>query len=113
VTAHLLGTPRGSSAALLTSPSAKPARAVKASPTGPSAAGCAAVALTGRADEATPQHNDPRLPSTHNNMTTPETGCELHAQISEKDSDTGQSAAPEFAYTPRAASYVGQHWDLC
>ena len=24
-----------------------------------------------------------------------------------------QSAAPEFAYTPRAASYVGQHWDLC
>jgi acetoin utilization deacetylase AcuC-like enzyme len=24
-----------------------------------------------------------------------------------------QSVAPEFAYTPRAASYVGQHWDLC
>jgi hypothetical protein len=24
-----------------------------------------------------------------------------------------QSAAPEFAFTPRAASYVGQHWDLC
>ena len=22
------------------------------------------------------------------------------------------SAAPEFAYTPRAASHVGQHWDL-
>jgi acetoin utilization deacetylase AcuC-like enzyme len=24
-----------------------------------------------------------------------------------------QSVAPEFAYTPRAASYVGQHWELC
>jgi acetoin utilization deacetylase AcuC-like enzyme len=24
-----------------------------------------------------------------------------------------KSVAPEFAYTPRAASYVGQHWDLC
>ncbi len=24
-----------------------------------------------------------------------------------------ESVAPEFAYTPRAASHVGQHWDLC
>ena len=24
-----------------------------------------------------------------------------------------QSIAREFAYTPRAASYVGQHWNLC
>jgi hypothetical protein len=24
-----------------------------------------------------------------------------------------QSVAPEFAYTPRTASYVGRHWDLC
>ena len=81
----------GSSAADLTSPSAKPARTVKASPTGPSAAGRAAVALTGRAGVANHATN-PALPSIHYPMTTPGTGCELHAQISEKDSDTPHSA---------------------
>lgn len=77
----------GSSAADLTSPSAKLAQTVKASPTGPSAAGRAAVALTGRASVANHATN-PALPSIHYPMTTPGTGCELHAQISEKDSDT-------------------------
>ena len=82
-----LTAPLGSSAADLTSPSAKPARTVKTSPTGPSAAGRAAVALTGRAGVANHATN-PALPSIHYPMTTPGTGCELHAQISEKDSDT-------------------------
>ncbi len=77
----------GSSAADLTSPSTKLAQTVKASPTGPSAAGRAAVALTGRAGVANHATN-PALPSIHYPMTTPGTGCELHAQISEKDSDT-------------------------
>ena len=80
----------GSSAADLTSPSAKLARTVKASPTGPSAAGRAAGALTGRAGVANHATN-PALPSIHYPMTTPGTGCELHAQISEKDSDTRHS----------------------
>jgi hypothetical protein len=79
----------GSSAADLTSPSAKLARTVKPSPTGPGAAGRAAVALTGRAGVANHATN-PALPSIHYPMTTPEPGCELHAQISEKDSDTRQ-----------------------
>jgi hypothetical protein len=79
----------GSSAPDLTSPSAKLAQTVKASPTGPSAAGRAAVALTGRAGVANHATN-PALPSIHYPMTTPGTGCELHAQISEKDSDTRQ-----------------------
>ncbi len=86
----------GSSAADLTSPSAKLAQTVKASPTGPSAAGRAAVALTGRAGVANHATN-PALPSIHYPMTTPGTGCELHAQISEKDSDTrhvGKTACP-------------------
>jgi hypothetical protein len=87
-----LTAPLGSSAADLTSPSAKPARTVKTSPTGPSAAGRAAVALTGRAGVANHATN-PALPSIHYPMTTPGTGCELHAQISEKDSDTPQSLA--------------------
>ena len=82
----------GSSAADLTSPSAKLAQTVKASPTGPSAAGRAAVALTGRAGVANHATN-PALPSIHYPMTTPGTGCELHAQISEKDSDTRQARA--------------------
>ncbi len=81
----------GSSAADLTSPSAKLAQTVKASPTGPSAAGRAAVALTGRAGVANHATN-PALPSIHYPMTTPGTGCELHAQISEKDSDTRQAS---------------------
>jgi hypothetical protein len=87
-----LTAPLGSSAADLTSPLAKPARTVKPSPTGPSAAGRAAVALTGRARVANHATN-PALPSNHYPMTTPGTGCELHAQISEKDSDTRQLIA--------------------
>ena len=87
-----LTAPLGSSPADLTSPSAKPARTVKASPTGPSAAGRAAVALTDRARVANHATN-PALPSNHYPMTTPGTGCELHAQISEKDSDTRQHEA--------------------
>ena len=84
-----LTAPLGSSAADLTSTSAKLARTVKTSPTGPSAAGRAAVAFTGRTGVANHATN-PALPSIHYPMTTPGTGCELHAQISEKDSDTPQ-----------------------
>jgi len=83
-----LTAPLGSSAVDLTSPSAKLARTVKTSPTGPSEAGRAAVALTGRAGVANHATNYPALPSIHYPMTTPGPGCELHAQISEKDSDT-------------------------
>jgi hypothetical protein len=72
----------------------------------------AAVALTGRAGVANHATN-PALPSIHYPMTTPGTGCELHAQISEKDSDTGQSDAsssgPQSVGT-RASRYLfGDH----
>ena len=82
-----LTAPLGSSAADLTSTSAKLARTVKASPTGPSAAGRAAVAFTGRTGVANHAHEPCTTinPLPHDD---PGTGCELHAQISEKDSDT-------------------------
>jgi len=59
------------------------------SPTGPSNASRAAVPLTDRPREATPPEPTlayhPQQPPM-----SPEPGCVIHAQISEKDSDAGQ-----------------------
>jgi len=75
----------GSPAAGLTRSSAQRGRAVQGSPTGPSSASRAAVPLTARPREATPTTYHPYQPPM-----SPEPGCVIHAQISEKDSDTGQ-----------------------
>jgi len=79
----------GSPAAGLTRSSAQRGRAVQGSPTGPSSASRAAVPLTARPREATPTTYHPYQPPM-----SPEPGCVIHAQISEKDSDTGHH--PEF-----------------
>src|SRR5215211_6779971 len=74
----------GSPAAGLTRSSAQRDRALQGSPTGPSAASRKAVPLTARPREATQTPYHPYQPPM-----SPETGCVIHAQISEKDSDTG------------------------
>ena len=81
----------GSPAAGLTRRSAQRGRAVKDSPTGPSAASRAAVPLTARPREATDAPTSTyhqSQPTTNDPVTNPETGCVIDAQISEKDSDT-------------------------
>ena len=82
----------GSPAAGLTRSSAQPGRAVQGSPTGPSSASRAAVPLTARPREATPTTYHPYQPPM-----SPEPGCVIHAQISEKDSDTGHFNDPRLA----------------